>query len=236
MVKNTSSGEWNWFGEYDFFAPGYPFPVFSINQDSDYYSGVVTYYASYLLNPNGALPLSLLTFTGTLQHNTSILLWQTTNEINTQSFAVERSADGASYTALGSVPATDTPGPNNYSYTDTKPLEGDNYYRLKMYDKDGAFTYSRIVKLNNGSGAFFTIQVYPNPAATSTTLAFNSLTAGKYSVTVASMDGKTVKRIEGVAATGANGLQLDIHDLAQGIYLVTFSSADGTHMLKLEKE
>ena len=40
-----------------------------------------------------ALPLTLLNFTAIKQHNTVQLHWQTTNEVNTSYFNIQRSTD-----------------------------------------------------------------------------------------------------------------------------------------------
>ena len=57
------------------------------------------------------LPLDLLSFTGQLQNNNSVLLnWKTENEINTSYYVVERSADGIRYNGIGNVAAN---GRNN---------------------------------------------------------------------------------------------------------------------------
>ena len=46
---------------------------------------------------NIVLPLNLLAFTGQLQNNNVVLNWQTTNEVNTASFNIEKSFDGVSF-------------------------------------------------------------------------------------------------------------------------------------------
>ena len=52
------------------------------------------------------LPLNLVTFKGSLQNSTTLLEWQTANEINTSNFAVERSTDGRNFQQIGTVAAT----------------------------------------------------------------------------------------------------------------------------------
>ncbi|HEX4374207.1 MAG TPA: T9SS type A sorting domain-containing protein [Puia sp.] len=56
----------------------------------------------------------------------------------------------------------------NYNFTDNDPVAGTNYYRLKMQDNNGEFTYSPI-RILNFDGAN-TIIVYPNPATDNITI------------------------------------------------------------------
>ena len=49
----------------------------------------------------------------------------------------------------------------DYNFQDRHPVEGANYYRLKMVDKQGHFTYSNLVLVNFSLAI---IQLYPNPA------------------------------------------------------------------------
>jgi hypothetical protein len=56
----------------------------------------------YFASSNVILPVRLLTFTGSLQNNNSVLLsWKTENEINTSHFIVERSIDGSNFNNIG---------------------------------------------------------------------------------------------------------------------------------------
>lgn len=61
------------------------------------------------------------------------------------------------------VPGTH-PMSQTYYFTDQSPLPS-AYYRLKMVDLDGTFSYSEVVFLeNNSSAAAGAMRVYPNPS------------------------------------------------------------------------
>jgi len=113
------------------------------------------------------MPLVLLDFTVELMSANSICNWQTNNENNTRQFIVERSIDGLNYNSIGFINAIgNTVKDNQYKYMDTNIVNQFNistlYYRLKMLDKDGHFTYSKIVSLTiNAKNGF---SIYPNPA------------------------------------------------------------------------
>jgi hypothetical protein len=94
-----------------------------------------------------------------------VLLWTTTSEINFDRFEIQRSTDGRAFETIGSVKGK---GFNfkdletNYSFFDSNPIAGKNYYRLKSVDYDAYFEYSKII-LENWEGKRL-ISVYPNPA------------------------------------------------------------------------
>jgi hypothetical protein len=123
------------------------------------------------LNKNLALPLTLISFTGEkTTGGSALLVWQTDNEVNTADFIIEQSTDGILFTAIGDITATGS-GKNNYSFT--TPLRANtatDYYRLKMTNKDGKFTYSYVAKINNAITAGETLRIFPNPVKDAATV------------------------------------------------------------------
>lgn len=116
------------------------------------------------LSPAIIVPLTLLNFDA-VDNSTSVLLqWQTTREQFMTGFQIERSTDGKKFETIGSTAVNNGYNlVNNYSFADLHPLHVKSFYRLKIKDQDGSFTYSRIIALrreDNTQG----LQVYPNPA------------------------------------------------------------------------
>ncbi len=111
---------------------------------------------------NTALPVTLTTFTGQITDGSEAhLQWATTSETNSYRFDVEHSSDARDWRRVGSVDARGESNKLvNYAYIHTHPIKGNNYYRLVQTDRDGTFTYSRIISLRL-AGA---LAVYPNPA------------------------------------------------------------------------
>ncbi|WP_205514571.1 T9SS type A sorting domain-containing protein [Longitalea arenae] len=131
-------------------------------------TGTVTYLSNAVtLNVLSALPLTLLEFTGQAAGNKAVLKWKTADEENTSMFQIERSADGVSFIKLDALAAMGS-GAHPYSFTDENPLAGNNYYRLKMVDIDGQFTYSKTALLK--FAAKDGLQITPVPANSFVTL------------------------------------------------------------------
>ena len=132
----------------------------------------VTGFSSFYFGAdNITLPLNLLSFSGTLQNNvTTLLKWKTVNEINTSHFIVERSIDAQTFYQLGRVGATANPSTeNNYTYNDIDVANLQSqyvFYRLKMYDQDGTYKYSNVIKVSL-SDIQSEMTMSPNPAINS---------------------------------------------------------------------
>lgn len=109
------------------------------------------------------LPVTLTRFTIALESADAHLHWETTEEVNSSHFEVERSRDARNFTAIGSVEAhRNTSGVRRYLYNDPSLPSGTYYYRLKMVDTDGTFSYSRLASIRIDRDA--EIVIYPNPA------------------------------------------------------------------------
>ena len=114
-------------------------------------------------------------------------------ELGVASYDVERSANGLTFQTLATVIAT---GPHmqlhDYYCTDTMPLPGINYYRIRSVDLTGNFSYSKVVKV-----AFepmkFDFSIVPNPVKDNQIrLSINGTINGRYQFKLYSMDGKLV--------------------------------------------
>ena len=171
---------------------------------------------------NDLLPLTLLSFNAQKQNKNVQLQWQTTNEINTDKFIIERSNDSKDFTVAGILSATtNNSGQNNYSFIDDiSNVSAGNpiiYYRLKMTDKDGKFTYSKIVSININNIAA-SVKLFPNPASSVLNVQLLSNIPANANIKIVDAFGKTVLQktlIGNVATTSFN-----IEQLSAGIYFV----------------
>lgn len=108
--------------------------------------------------PIQALPVKFLDVRAKLLQNRSVeVSWEAETDAQHSYFEVERSADGNSFSPLGKVTTVGNP----YKYIDNSPMTGNNYYRIKQYDKDGNFNFSQIVLVKNVYNGG--VQIYPNP-------------------------------------------------------------------------
>lgn len=171
------------------------------------------------------LPVHLLGFTAKLVNNNTLLQWNVSDELNVDNYTIEFSKDGQTFNTIGNVAATNMKAqPKSYSFIHTSPVSGNNYYRLKIIDKDGKYTWSsvRIVTVNANS-----VKVFPNPFHDQLNIASN----GTATVTLYDVEGRLLLK---QALTG--NATLHIHDLAKGMYMVKVTEGSNTHSYKVYKD
>ena len=157
------------------------------------------------------LPLQLISFTAKLENGKARLKWKTENEINVSHFDIERSSDGNRFDKIKEIASG---GNGNYNTLDVAPQKGYNYYRLKMVDKDGRFSYSNVEMVKSLNDAIFSFIMYPNP--NNGLLVVEPSQSNKpVIVSIFDQQGRLllVKQITGKTP-------IAIHHLAKGIYTV----------------
>jgi hypothetical protein len=114
---------------------------------------------------NTVLPVTLARFNGTLLDNAVSLSWTTTEQTDSRYFAIERSADAHEFGQVGRVEiGGNSRATQQYQFTDTRPMPGANYYRLRIVDLDGSFQFSRMIAIDNGPGRV-AFELLGNPAS-----------------------------------------------------------------------
>jgi len=179
------------------------------------------------------LPLDLLSFTLTKTDASNILAWSTAQEINTSYFEIQRSTDGRTFTAISKVTAGRKNTQNDYQFTDASPQNGTNYYRLKIVDADGRFSYSAIVWAANSNAA--SVVIYPIPVKDKIVMKLNSLTQNVYNVAVTDMSGRAVLRATFSVDAGTTVKEINASSLKQGAYFVKIESNEGAQVIKIVK-
>src|SRR6202030_1672620 len=100
------------------------------------------------------LPVTILDFSASYASANNVkVAWTTTNEINAAYFEVERSSDKTSFIGVAQVNASESFNPiHSYSINDQLYNVTGNtvYYRLRIVDNDGKFTYSKIIPVRLG--------------------------------------------------------------------------------------
>jgi hypothetical protein len=187
------------------------------------------FYAEYLVagfsgggaggGSNGAsLPLDLVSFTGYADKDANVLNWRTVNEVNTDKFIVERSVDGNKWEYVAGVNASgNSKSDRSYIASDEKPYSL-SYYRLKMMDRDGRYSYSKNISIERKDNTFRLYSVSPNPNNGNFAVTFNSKASGKTNLVVVNALGMKVYAKSVDTKTGTNNEFLGIDILTDGIY------------------
>ncbi|NJC28433.1 lamin tail domain-containing protein [Neolewinella antarctica] len=169
------------------------------------------------------LPIELLQFGAAAGAKQVELSWATGNERDNDRFFVDRSSDSQDWTELGSVNAG-LETANTYTFTDTEPAAGTNYYRLRQYDLDGTMTEYGPVATNFARGDF---AVYPNPVAGR--LNFNqSLNVDEVAI-ITDINGRVLRQLP----DGVDGVE--VSDLTAGVYLLRVQRKAGAATIRFIK-
>jgi alpha-tubulin suppressor-like RCC1 family protein len=183
-----------------------------------------------------ALPLFLINFSAHKEINAINLAWQTTNEVNTSHFTIQRSVNGTSFSNLGKVAAK---GDGNYSYTDDlstithelSPI----YYRLQMVDKDGSFTYSKVVAVTINDNRK-TLVLFPNPVKDNLFVQMTSTKAEKLTLQVTDLQGRLLQQEATQVGVGNVSLSVNTSALAKGTYVLLVKTNSGVQQKQFVKE
>ena len=172
------------------------------------------------------LPTHLLSFTGQKVDTRVKLQWSAVNEVNFSHYDVERSGDGVTFTKIGTVAAQGGALTNYYQLYDEHPLPASNYYRLRQVENSGAFSFSRVIRIDFDKA--FTVAVTPVPAQNYIII---DGAENFRQVQLVDMSGRIVKQF-----STTSGNTFNVQDLSAGMYLVRLVSDSGITTLKMLKE
>ena len=127
---------------------------FALDDLSFIQTNVCTLTKQVFVQVNHPAPVTLLHFTAdwkTARQEEGLVYWQTSAEINSRFFEVQRSLDGIHYITIATIPAAGNSNTLlNYSTNDIYPSTVVNslfYYRLKLIDLDGRYSYSAVASI-----------------------------------------------------------------------------------------
>ncbi|OAQ40282.1 hypothetical protein A5893_04840 [Pedobacter psychrophilus] len=193
-----------------------------------------TVFRSVTMAPQGStaigtatLPVSLTSFTGKKDNESIKLDWTTASEKNNSHFDITRSVDGKKFSSIGTMKGGgNSDAALNYSFADTNPLSGTNYYQLNQFDFDGNSAKSNIVAVESGLKAA-DMTIYANQSSNEVKL--NIFSANKTSGTINIFDlaGKRVFNKTVELEKGYNNISLSVV-LKSGLFVATLQTASET--------
>ncbi len=186
--------------------------------------GVIT------LSAPGTLPIILSAFEAVLEGAQVDLTWTTDLEVNSDHFAVQRSTDaGAAWTTIGTVAAHGNSSLElNYSYADSKPLQGTNEYRLQMVDKDGTYKYSTVQSVR--LGLVTSVSVYPNPARDYVNVTLGGNSNESLNIRLFNQSGQVLQE-KNLSNAGGTTVPLAVSSYPEGSYIIVVTGADGSRQV-----
>ena len=220
-LNHYTSGAW------DSGTPG-------IASGSDPYTFTRTGFTSFspfsISSSTSVLPVNIISFSANKLDRAIQLNWQVASEKNIAGYELERSAEGNNFSKIVDIQVSTN---NNYSFTDLQPLQGINFYRLKMIDADGKFTYSKVVAINMDSRNV-RLQIFPNPARNILNIQVNGFSENAL-LQIIDITGRKVKE-EKISLNGTTSVSVDINNLSKGTYNLLLKGNSINEQKKFVKE
>ncbi len=165
------------------------------------------------------LPVTLVYFTAAKEKEGVLLTWKTTAEINMRGYEIDRSTTAGLFSNIGIVAASGSTTATTYTFFDNAPFDGVNYYRLKMYNKDGSFAYSNVKKISLSMP--LTVKVMPNPVKNNLLkLSITSPDNMSGEIVITTVDGKILVRKKINIQKGGAMQEVNLSNAAAGVYYV----------------
>jgi hypothetical protein len=177
------------------------------------------------------LPIKLKSFNSTYKNNAVTLNWQSIYENNFDFYQLEKSTDASQFTTIATIKGKSINGnAADYSFTDASIVKDKQYYRLKMVNKDGSFTYSQVIASSSKSS--LEISLYPNPVNNLLIVTHPQLSESG-TLQIFNQEGKLVKSSN--TQIGAAQTSVDVESLNKGSYVLHFMANGNTSVLKFVK-
>jgi len=160
--------------------------------------------------------------------------WATAWEENNRYFEIERSTDAVRFTGIGRVEGSGTlQRMSQYAFTDSLPLVGPAYYRIKQVDENEAYSYSRVVPVSGLPDIAW--EVSPNPCTDKLTVQLTSSNSLSVQAELCDIQGNLVRQLEQKTGGWHAALEFSIPDLPAGVYILKIRTDKGQMLKQIVK-
>ncbi len=162
------------------------------------------------------LPVELTEFKGkALEDLQSEITWTTTSESNSSHFVLEHSRDGLNFKSIADVQAMgESLESVDYGFVHKSAVMGNNFYRLRIIDKDASEEYSDIITVSHDKKDWFNLYPTIVQSHVNIRLEGNSENA---TVRLFDLHGRMVKYWDIV---NNNEFRLEMNGLGSGHYII----------------
>lgn len=177
-----------------------------------------------IISDPSLLPVKWLTVTGAKTNTDANINWQTAYEKNNNYYVVERSTENAFEEITNINSKGNSQSVSNYNYTDKNIFTNNKtvFYRIKQVDKDGKFSYSSTIVINNNDKIEdVSFSVFPNPVNDFLKIKSSKIIIGNTKIEVVDVTGKSLITQE---FSANDNLVVNTSSLEAGVYFVRISS------------
>ncbi|MEM1094488.1 MAG: hypothetical protein AAGJ10_07780 [Bacteroidota bacterium] len=198
-----------------------------------------TYWATAL--SNAALPVELTAFNAVQDGAEVQLTWTTATETNNAGFHIEYAAcendhcRHPQWTERAFVPGQGTTlAAQAYTHRIADLAPGRHAFRLRQVDYDGTTAYSPVVEIDVEATVSFTLlPPTPHPVQNRTRLGWQTSEAQPVQAALFDVQGRRIRMLYDGVTSGMHHLDVDMSDIASGLYLVRLTTPHGRHHIPL---
>lgn len=176
------------------------------------------------------LRTSVLMLDGKKDNDAVKLWWNIDNSFDYAAFEVEKSIEGKAYKKIETIYQQDAPGMTSFLITDKDIAAGVSYYRIKIIQKDGRFSYSKIVPVA-GTDQSSDYSISPNPV-----LDHIFIETGKaghtINIRINDAAGKLIKKTDKRFITKTTPIRLSLIGVKPGNYFVVIEDNNASTYTK----
>ena len=183
--------------------------------------------ALYTVSWLSVLPVTITAISAEENDGVGLVRWSTQQETGLMVYTVERSENGIDFTKVGDVNPLNTGVAGNYRYNDNlKNVEASIiYYRLKIVNNDGSFTYSSIVKITRSKVPATSLLISPNPVMETMQIKLNASVSSLAVIKIISTTGQVIYTAQQQVFKGMNSIQIVnlSSKMSKGTYILAVS-------------
>jgi len=160
-----------------------------------------------------------------------VLRWSITKQVNTLSYTIEKSNEGASWSAIATLPAQkNEDDTQEYQYTDPAIFQPACFYRIRQTDLDGAYSYSTVQKFvpTDQKGM---VKIFPNPFSEQIVIQVAGIIQKKINVKLINAGGQILVKEQHVINNNMITIG-NVKNLDKGYYAIIIEDETGSNILR----
>lgn len=231
---NTSTSKWEDMGGDATISSVYPSGQISSTVAFPNYSPI-TFGSKTGKNP---LPVTLTKFYGNCEKDGYHLIWTTESEINNDHFQIQKCPDNSCLINNEWVSIAKVAGAGNSNETQTYQFTdlgfvGSAYLRLKQFDFNGNICTSSAIFADCNKQGIENLSFYFNYNEKSVRIQVASAIPSDFKITLIDISGKIIRQNCYQTSSSMSDINIDVSDLATGLYFINISNGSSIFTNKL---
>lgn len=196
---------------------------------NDYYQQEKPALARFINDESNTTPSTTIAIAAFARQEHISLKWLVTRQQDIVNYSIQRTDGNTGFITIGKVKRTGA-GKQQYSFNDNDPVNGKNYYKLKVIHQDGSVTFSDTVAAKFTPSLLITIA--PNPVHG--VLNIHGLNANtQFKLSVVRANGSVAKTI---IVKNRTEYTWNLNDLTNGVYTLLLESMNTKQSIHFIKE